>query len=64
MTDYRTHVGDVLRDSSTGRPRYVVAVYRAEDLDKFIDGRCYLRRPDERSALHGGGRRRGAKAAQ
>lgn len=65
MSDYRTHEGTVLTDERTGQRREVVAVYRSEDLPRFGDWRCYMRKPiGERSALHGGGRRRGPAVAR
>lgn len=65
MSEYRTHAGAVLTDERTGQRREVVEVYRPEDLPRFGDSRCYLRKPlGERSALHGGGRRRGPAMAR
>lgn len=65
MSEYRTHTGAVLTDERTGQRREVVEVYRPEDLPRFVDERCYLRKPlGERSALHGGGRRRGPAMAR
>lgn len=64
MSDgYRTQVGDVLTDPRRGT-REVLAIWRAEDIDRFVDARCYLRRLEERCALHGGGRRTTAKAGR
>jgi hypothetical protein len=61
---YRTVAGrDVFRDPVTGEWRDVLKVWRAEDIDQFIDARCYRYRfADERSAIHGG-RRKGPMLA-
>lgn len=56
MSGYRTNVGDVLRDERTGQQKQVVAVWRGEDISRFIDGTGYRQRADERSALYGGHR--------
>lgn len=50
---YRTEPGAVLRDRLTGERREVIAVLRAEDLHRLIDGSCYRQKHRlEQSALN------------
>ncbi len=57
---YRTLPGDTIRDPFTGQVFEIVSVWRAEDIDQFVDGRCYRQYgATERSVLHDTGKRRG-----
>lgn len=61
-TVYRTLPGDCFRDPFTGIVRVVTAIFRAEDIHRFVDGNCYRQRFVERCALHMGHRTKPMKA--